>query len=378
MRPSCSYSVRLLLAIVGMALCLPGSSFASALRQSTCGKAKVAKHGCRHAPRQQRHRRVTKQLPAVQTIGTSGVASSVATQGVSAGAPTPTANSTASTQAADSLTDPFVVLSGTSQLPTAAEPSGQAMPSGDVLGWRQVFADDFTTPVPSGGFSGCVKASTLMQSNCSGLPADVAARWWAYPDGWPDTEHNGQYYPSQVLSVHDGMLDYRIHTSAGGTPLVAAAVPKIPDGVSGGGLRYGAYAVRFRAASMLGYKAAWLLWPDSERWPADGEIDFPEGDFNGSISAFMHYVGATNGTMQAAFATPATFSSWHTAVIEWTPGSCRYILDGQVIGTVSQSVPSDPMHWVLQVETAIDGSVPAPTTAGDVLIDWAAAYVPAS
>jgi hypothetical protein len=34
--------------------------------------------------------------------------------------------------------------------------------------------------------------------------------------------------------------------------------------------------VRFKTDSMHGYKGAWLLWPASEVWPRDGEIDFPE------------------------------------------------------------------------------------------------------
>ena len=39
---------------------------------------------------------------------------------------------------------------------------------------------------------------------------------------------------------------------------------------------------------MDGYKVAWLLWPKSGVWPRDGEIDFPEADLIGTISAFMH------------------------------------------------------------------------------------------
>jgi hypothetical protein len=34
------------------------------------------------------------------------------------------------------------------------------------------------------------------------------------------------------------------------------------------------------------------------------------------------------------------------------------------------------MHWVLQTETDTNGTVPNNTTAGNVQIDWAAAYTP--
>jgi Glycosyl hydrolases family 16 len=260
--------------------------------------------------------------------------------------------------------------------PTAAAPSGEPMPVGDLPGWHQVFADDFTDDVPLGGFSGCRAIIDLMDSTCTGLPPAVASKWWAYPDGWSDTSKHGRYYPSQVLSIHNGVLDYYVHT-ADGIPMVAAAVPKIPGGINGGGLRYGAFVVRFRADALPGYKAAWLLWPDSEIWPADGEIDFPEGNLDGTFSAFMHHMGASSGDQQDGYPTHASFTSWHTAAIQWAPGSCQFILDGTVIGTSTQFVPSDPMHWVLQVETALDGTMPNPATAGHVYIDWAVAYVPA-
>ncbi|MFL5843128.1 MAG: glycoside hydrolase family 16 protein [Solirubrobacteraceae bacterium] len=259
--------------------------------------------------------------------------------------------------------------------PTTVDPSGQTLPIGDLAGWHQVFADDFSTSVPIGGFSGCRQGTSLMTSQCSGLPSGVATKWWAYPDNWPDTTHNGRYYPSQDLSIHNGTLDQYLHTS-NGIHMVSAAVPKIPGGVNNGGLRYGAYAVRFQADLVHGYKTAWLLWPDSEVWPQDGEIDYPEGDLDSTFDGFMHHMGATAGNQQDAYTTGAGYGNWHTAVIEWAPGMCRFILDGRIVGTSTQFVPSTPMHWVLQTETATDGTVPSSTTTGHVRIDWVAAYAP--
>jgi beta-glucanase (GH16 family) len=148
-------------------------------------------------------------------------------------------------------------------------------------------------------------------------------------------------------------------------------VPRLTGATGpGGGLTYGRYAVRFRADPLPRYKTAWLLWPDSERW-SDGEIDFPEGNLDGRINAFMHHRG--NPTAQEAYSTTATYPTWHTAVIEWTPQSVRFLLDGQVVGndTVTQFIPNTPMHWVLQTETDTDpGRPPADSTAGNVQIDW--------
>jgi Glycosyl hydrolases family 16 len=270
-------------------------------------------------------------------------------------------------------TDPLSMIGVTATTQSASNPSGVAMPSGDLPGWKQVYSDDFSTSVPLGGFSGCTDGQTIMSSTCTGLPSSVASQLWAYPDGWSDTSGNGQYTPSQVLSIHNNMLDYYLHTS-GSTHMVAAVVPKIPDGVSGNGLQYGAYAIRFKSDLIAGYKTAFLLWPDSGIWPADGEIDFPEGNLNGTIGAYMHQMNATSGSQQNAYSSNTTYSSWHTAVIEWTPTTCRFILDGQIIGTSVSLIPNTPMHWVLQAETALSGGAPASSVSGHIYIAWITAY----
>ena len=233
------------------------------------------------------------------------------------------------------------------------------MPVGDIPGWHQIFADDFTTTVPLGSF-----------------PATVGSKWSVYLDGWGDGA-NGVYMPSQVLSQHDGMLDVWLHT-VNGVHMVAAALPKLPGAVgNNGGLLHGRYAVRFKADPVVGYKTAWLLWPDSANWPTDGEFDFPEGSLNSTICAFLHYQGGTWAGDQAAFCPATTYTNWHTAVTEWTSGSVKFYLDGALIGTVTSRIPTTPMHWVLQTQTNNIGSAPSNTAAGHVLVDWVAAYTPA-
>jgi hypothetical protein len=234
----------------------------------------------------------------------------------------------------------------------APSPSGQAIPAGDLPGWQLTFSDDFTTNVPLGRF-----------------PSAVSSRWQTYDEGAADTSGIGSHSPSRVLSVHDGVLDWFLH-SEGGRPLVAAALPRMAA------QRYGRYAVRFRSDPLLDYKAAWLLWPNSGVWPRDGEIDFPEGGFAGTFCAFAHHQGATTGSDQDAFCNLATFADWHTAIIEWTAGEVRFILDGQVVGVSTDRVPNTAMNWVLQSETA-GAPAPSPALQGHVTIDWVAAWRPA-
>jgi len=368
-----------LLAAALLSLCILASLGAAPLAQARAPRHHRACAARRHRrARCRRHRRIharnrparRMRHPAPAAAGSPPAAGAASAAAVSASLSKQAPGGLGATASLDPLASVGVAPAGA---PSAADPSGVPMPQGNLPGWRQVFSDDFTTDVPLGGFSGCRWNGDLMSSDCSGLPASVAAKWWAYPDGWPDTSHNGQYYPSQTLSIHNGMMDIYLHT-ADGIHMVAAPEPKIPGGPNGFGLQYGAYVVRFKADALPGYKLAWLLWPDSEIWPSDGEIDFPEGELTSTFSGFMHWMGATSGSQQDVYPTTAGAQQWHTATIEWTPSYCRFILDGQVIGTSTQRIPSDPMHWVLQTETSVDGTPPADATAGHVLIDWVAAY----
>ncbi len=234
-------------------------------------------------------------------------------------------------------------------VPAAVGLSGQAMPVGNLPGWTQIFTDDFTTDVPMGGF-----------------PGPYANKWTGY-DGFPDTAGDGEY-AQRILSVHHGVLDMFLH-SENGTPLGAAPVPSIGD-VQWGGQVYGRYVIRFKSDHLPGYGTGWLLWPNSGQWN-DGEIDFPEGSLAGKIQGFNHCVGhAQDKCMRVD--TPASFTQWHTATIEWRPDRLTFILDGKVVGTTTKDIPTTPMRWTLQ--TATNGPTPDPATAGHLLIDWVAIY----
>lgn len=230
---------------------------------------------------------------------------------------------------------------------TSPSTSPVDLPVGDLPGWHQVLAEDFDTDAPAGTFPG----------------AGYSPRWTAY-DGFPDTSGRGTYSLAGV-SVHDGTLDLSLGTVQG-RPRVAAPVP-LPEG-RWGGWTYGRYVVRFRADPVPGYKTAWLLWPDSDVW-AEGEIDFPEGDLDGTVQGFVHQPGDPVRNALAVD-TGVGYQEWHTAAVDWTPAGVTFTLDGRTVSTTTVS-PSHPMHLVLQTETS--GNPPA-SAAGHVLIDWVALY----
>ena len=224
-------------------------------------------------------------------------------------------------------------------------------------GWQLIFSEDFNTPAAEGQFEA------------------VYPRMYVYPWGYDDTSNNGHYDPS-ILSVHDGYLDVFIRTT-NGIHRVAAFGPCLSttgdnpvDLDCQQNQLYGRYEIRARADSMHGYKGAWLLWPKSEVWPRDGEIDFPEGDFDSTIAAFMHRQDGVSGSDQDAYPTGAVWTTWHTYTTEWAPDSLKFYLDGVLIGHSTSRVPNTQMRWTVQNETTLDGFEPADSVSGHIYIDW--------
>jgi hypothetical protein len=200
--------------------------------------------------------------------------------------------------------------------------------------WRPLLQQDFSANIPVGGFPG----------------AAFDANWIVYPDGWRDSSGVGMYAPSKVLSTAGGHLRFNLRFD--GTNFLGAAVlAKATKGQ-----RFGRYTIRWRADPVSGYGLAFLLWPDSDHWPADGEIDFPEGALDSTIKAFAHH--ASGDGSQDQFDTGKSMQDWHTSVIEWLPKSVTFYLDGAVVGRSTTGVPQYPMHLVLQTGTAGDGPPP--------------------
>jgi beta-glucanase (GH16 family) len=181
-------------------------------------------------------------------------------------------------------------------------------------------------------------------------------------------------------------MDYFIHSETINgidTHIIDAPLPKIPGGGgSWGGQTYGKYMVRMRVDSLPGYHVSFLLWPDSNNWPHDGEIDWPEADFDQSrTSAFMHWQSATSGSQQDAYTSNTAVSSgWHTYEIDWTANAVSFFIDGNLVGssTDATKIPDTPMHLVLQVGTSFYEPTPTDADAGHVQIDWVTVYRPVS
>lgn len=242
-----------------------------------------------------------------------------------------------------------------------AAPAHGLPPAHDLPGWHLELAQDFDVDAPLGRF------------------ADTYPGWAGY-DGGRDTSRDldrrqdaqGRYDSSTTTTVHDGLADVRVHTE-GPTPQVMALTPTT-DGRWWQGRRYGRYSVRFRTDDVPGYKLAWLLWPTSDDW-TDGEVDFPEADLGGSITAHAHDVTGTPSRNAYSLDTGTATDRWNIATIQWEPGRLTFTLNDRSWTTVDPTaVPTGPMRWVLQTETQLDSAAPDAAAAGHVQIDWVAVW----
>jgi Glycosyl hydrolases family 16 len=260
---------------------------------------------------------------------------------------------TTPTTAVPSTTTPTTTTSPT--VGTVA-PNLVPMPVGNLPGWNQVFADDFT--------------GTSLGSN-----------WGAY-QGIPGSSPTALWEPSHAV-VNNGLDLQTYQDSDYGNQLVTAGV--------GGGVdqTYGQYDVRFRIDQADGVKYAIMLWPNAA-WPCGGEIDFGEDGGGGrqSTTLTVHYCNSSGGNaILPQHTISADFSQWQTLGIDWTPGSIVWTLNGQPEATITGAhVPSGPMFLAIQSETNTNCALSPgytcidPTTPPNVNMDiaWVAEYAMAN
>ena len=105
-----------------------------------------------------------------------------------------------------------------------------------------------------------------------------------------------------------------------------------------------------------------LRWPDSGKWPQDGEIDFMEiPDAGRNANHFtVHY---SNDNTQDGTDQSGDFSQWHDYAVEWEPDHITGWIDGQqVFHTVNPAeIPHNAMHLAIQMDVGpIPDWIPAP------------------
>lgn len=211
-----------------------------------------------------------------------------------------------------------------------------AAPSG-VPGWNLVFSDDFDTL--------------------------NTKEWFRYDS--PGHANNGLRRP-EAVTVDNGLL-------------VLTATMKSGSLVSGGmshgrNYTYGRFEFRVRTEPdpSQATSGVVLTWPQSEKWPVDGENDIYETGTGAKRDAFdinIHY-GADNQVAHSRQEVDAT--AWHVIAMEWEAKELRVYRDGPLVWTLKNvdAIPDVPHHLCIQLDAF------AKTMTGTVrmYVDWVRIY----
>jgi beta-glucanase (GH16 family) len=232
-------------------------------------------------------------------------------------------------------------------------PSGVPMPTGNLPGWHQVFADDFS-------------GSTLDTSKWR--------LYWGQPGGDP----GGWFDPSHVSVSNGELVITASRDPAHGGRWATGGVSSSPGLVQ----TYGKYLVGFRFDAGVGIAHALVLTPADGTWPP--EVDFSEdnGSSHRATLATLHHRPRDR---KISGEEAVDLRQWHTLGVEWTTGLLRYTLDGRTwFTTANPAVPRVPMALAIQTQAwpcadtwAVCPGRSTPRVVS-LRVDWVVAYAPAA
>jgi beta-glucanase (GH16 family) len=186
---------------------------------------------------------------------------------------------------------------------------------------------------------------------------------WGLYDG-PGHADNGRRTPS-AATVSGGVLT--INGDAAGNSEGMEWDP---------GVKYGRWEARVRTpVGDKDYHAVLLLWPDSERWPGDGEVDFMEDSdpTRQRTEFFLHFGNGTADGDQLMGAVGIDATQWHNWAVEWAPDHITAYLDGKQWWTTTDTaaLPPGPMHMTIQLDDFRSGAALIPSS---MQVDWVHYY----
>lgn len=278
--------------------------------------------------------------------------------------------------------------------------SSTALPIGNMPGWTQIVADDFNYTYAIGSVASDQDGELL--PGCAAY-AELHDKFTFYPDGW-NTTHGGKvyeilptepgyiepgqpgypayhpavnskYYPSKTIYFENSCAKVYHHSEdIGGimTALGAAIKPKLPSGDYMIG-PYARWQFRMRSQNVTAAPANsywhWVpLGIDSNNWPQNGELDWPEGDIGKPVAGNYHPASNVNETYHVTSGEDPT--QWNIFTVEWTPGRLKWWCNNALRLNTTDRVPSQPQAFLFQHES--DWRQPIGT--GIVEIDWVAMW----
>ncbi|MHA7279019.1 glycoside hydrolase family 16 protein [Arthrobacter sp. MDT2-2] len=192
--------------------------------------------------------------------------------------------------------------------------------------------------------------------------------------GAPDATRWSVY--NSVGHVGEGIRSPR-QVTVNGSQMVMTGTP---DGTTAGmgakfaRQKYGRWEVRAAGSGDNEYHLVSILWPDSENWPCDGEVNFAEttGDWN--VIKFFHHYGCSNA--QTAAFNGLDVTTFHNYAVDWSPRGIVGYIDGVKWFEDNDPAHQPPgsMHQTLQLDWFPDSTADG---AGEMRVDWVRVYAAA-
>ena len=222
----------------------------------------------------------------------------------------------------------------------------------------------------------------------SAVPTDPGPQWKSV------TTEDFDTLDEQVWGTYDsvGAFGNGLRRSSAITVADGALNITARGNVSGGmaqqlGQTYGRWEFRARTDKGRGFGSAILLWPDSERFPQDGEIDIMEvpSETRDRAHYIVHFAGPSGSDKVYGSYAEDDFSQWHTFALDWLPDRLVFYVDGVERFRVTDRniIPKRPMHLAIQFDqgpkkdwiAAPDATTPAALA---LQVDWLRVYARAA
>lgn len=241
-----------------------------------------------------------------------------------------------------------------------------------------------TTTPPSNTTEAAVKygwgtpiAAASDEFNYTGAPNSTKWDTAGANPCWPGHDSNGQRCAGR--STVDGSSLVQTGLSNGDSAWLASKFNQ----------QYGRWEARVKSfntgTSGNQYHPLLIIWPQSDRWPEDGEYDFLENGGPGQACAegWLHYPHPASSAVQQEHAQEtncgAALSEWHNVAIDWQPTGLKGYIDGNLWFSFAngagpagrsniQAMPSG--HLTIQLDNFFGSGMRAAT----YQVDWVRTY----
>jgi hypothetical protein len=219
--------------------------------------------------------------------------------------------------------------------------------------------------------------SIVFQDDFSGT-ALARSKWPVLYSG--STYWNGAFkWDSSEVDVSGGQLHIGMTKQAGGI-WTTGGISTAPNQWNAGfSFTYGKVEIMAKVSQEVwGAGPCFLLWPEkSGTWPPEIDIlETPKGQ--GMFTNHWQGPGGNGDDVYATKLFDLDFDQWHVYGLEWTPDRITMTVDGEVMGSFTNNIPSQKMTIGLQGHVGATGETwygGSPNGTGVNHVDIAVDYV---